>query len=221
MLTFNLGLKKGLLPLSAAIMVLSLAACSNNTKPADDTDTAATTTTEPAAPATTTEAEADPAVVPEAPINETDPAAANVSTKTIGELAAENPELSTLTAALKDVGLDTTLMSENGRFTVFAPTNAAFDELLTKLNVTKEQLLENKEMLKAVLSYHVISEQEVRAADIPFDSDIKTVNGQSFKIGKDNMITDASGNKAAITQTDILASNGVVHVIDKVLLPKE
>ena len=178
-------------------------------------------TTEPATPASTTEAESAPAVVPEAPIDEMDPAAANVSDKTIGEIAAETPDLSLLTEALKDVGLDNTLMSENGRFTVFAPTNAAFEALLTKLNVTKEQLFEDKEMLKAVLSYHVIPEQEVKAADIPYDTDIKTVNGQTFMIDKDNMITDASGNKASIAKTDILASNGVVHVIDSVLLPKE
>lgn len=212
-------LKKSLLPLSIAAM-MSLAACSNNTTPADDTDAAATTT-EPAEPASTTEAEPAPAVVPEEPIDEMDPAAANVSDKTIGEIAAETPDLSILTEALKDVGLDTTLMSENGRFTVFAPTNAAFEELLTKLNMTKEQLFEDKEMLKAVLSYHVISEQEVKAADIPYGTDIKTVNGQGFMVDKDNTITDASGNKASITKTDILASNGVVHVIDKVLLPKE
>ncbi|WP_169392091.1 MULTISPECIES: fasciclin domain-containing protein [Psychrobacter] len=212
-------LKKSLLPLSIAAM-MALSACSNNTKPADETDAAATTT-EPATPASTTEAEPAPAVVPEAPVDEMDPAAANVSEKTIGEIAAETPDLSTLTAALKDVGLDTTLMSENGRFTVFAPTNAAFDELLTKLNMTKEQLFADKEMLKAVLSYHVIPEQEVKAADIPYGTDIKTVNGQTFMIDKDNMITDASGNKASIAKTDILASNGVVHVIDKVLLPKQ
>jgi len=212
-------LKKSLLPLSVAAM-MALSACSNNTKPADETDAAATTT-EPATPASTTEAEPAPAVVPEAPVDEMDPAAANVSEKTIGEIAAETPDLSTLTAALKDVGLDTTLMSENGRFTVFAPTNAAFDELLTKLNMTKEQLFADKDMLKAVLSYHVIPEQEVKAADIPYGTDIKTVNGQTFMIDKDNMITDASGNKASIAKTDILASNGVVHVIDKVLLPKQ
>lgn len=212
-------LKKSLLPLSIAAM-MALSACSNNTKPADETDAAATTT-EPATPASTTEAEPAPAVVPEAPVDEMDPAAANVSEKTIGEIAAETPDLSTLTAALKDVGLDTTLMSENGRFTVFAPTNAAFDELLTKLNMTKEQLFADKDMLKAVLSYHVIPEQEVKAADIPYGTDIKTVNGQTFMIDKDNMITDASGNKASIAKTDILASNGVVHVIDKVLLPKQ
>lgn len=212
-------LKKSLLPLSIAAM-MALSACSNNTKPADETDAAATTT-EPATPASTTEAEPAPAVVPEAPVDEMDPAAANVSEKTIGEIAAETPDLSTLTAALKDVGLDTTLMSENGRFTVFAPTNAAFGELLTKLNMTKEQLFADKEMLKAVLSYHVIPEQEVKAADIPYGTDIKTVNGQTFMIDKDNMITDASGNKASIAKTDILASNGVVHVIDKVLLPKQ
>jgi len=212
-------LKKSLLPLSIAAM-MALSACSNNTKPADETDAAATTT-EPATPASTTEAEPAPAVVPEAPVDEMDPAAANVSEKTIGEIAAETPDLSTLTAALKDVGLDITLMSENGRFTVFAPTNAAFDELLTKLNMTKEQLFADKDMLKAVLSYHVIPEQEVKAADIPYGTDIKTVNGQTFMIDKDNMITDASGNKASIAKTDILASNGVVHVIDKVLLPKQ
>ena len=152
-------------------------------------------------------AEADAAPMPEA-----------AATQSIAEMAAANPDLSILTAALKAAGLDG-MMMEAGTYTVFAPTDEAFAAVLTKLNVTKEELLANTDLLKSVLPYHVVP-MVVKAADIPYNTAIETVNGQTIMISDANVITDASGNTANITGTDMMATNGVVHVIDTVLLPK-
>lgn len=137
----------------------------------------------------------------------------------ISELTAEKDNLTTLNAALQAADLDSTLSSSDSEFTVFAPTDAAFEELLTALGMTSEQLLADQALLTEVLTYHVVPNATVKAADIPYASSIETVNGQAFIISDANVITDASGNSANITDTDILATNGVVHVIDKVLLP--
>ena len=98
-------------------------------------------------------------------------------------------------------------------------TDAAFAAVLTKLDVTKEELLANTDLLKSVLPYHVVP-TVVNAADIPYDTAIETANGQTISISDANVITDASGNTANIVGTDMMATNGVVHVIDTVLLPK-
>ncbi|TXD98536.1 fasciclin domain-containing protein [Psychrobacter frigidicola] len=208
-------LKKTLLPLTVAMAAFSLAACSNN-------DTAATDT--PADPDNVTIVEGDDVTVvtPEEeaqPMPEVDPMGEAVATQSIGEMAAGNENLTILTAALKAAGLDT-MMMEAGEYTVFAPTDDAFAAVLTKLNVTKEELLANTDLLKTVLPYHVVP-MVVKAADIPYGTDVKTVNGQTISISDANVITDASGNTANITGTDMMATNGVVHVIDAVLLPKE
>src|SRR5699024_3777330 len=111
------------------------------------------------------------------------------------------------------------MMMAEGQYTVFAPTDDAFAALLTNLNVTKEELLGDKEMLTSVLTYHVVP-MVVKAADIPYGTAIDTANGQTISISDANVITDASGNTANIVGTDMMATNGVVHVIDTVLLPK-
>ena len=200
-------LKKTLLSVAVITAALSLAAC-NDKKPV----------TENAAPATTPEVVSEPAVMPEA-TPAVDPMAETAATQSIAEIAAANPDLSILTAALKAAGLDT-MMMDAGTYTVFAPTDEAFAALLTKLKVTKEELLANKDLLKTVLPYHVVP-MVVKAADIPYGQEIKTVNGQSFTISDANVITDASGDTANIVKPDIMATNGVIHVIDTVLLPKE
>lgn len=142
-------------------------------------------------------------------------------TQNIAEIAAGNENLTILTAALAASGLDKTLMSSDSKFTVFAPTDAAFAELLVELNVTKEELLANKALLTSVLSYHVIPDMTVKAADIPYGDSIETVNGQAFSISDANVIMDASGDTSKIVKTDILATNGVIHIIDDVLLPTD
>ncbi|WP_350562549.1 fasciclin domain-containing protein [Psychrobacter sp. CAL346-MNA-CIBAN-0220] len=202
-------LKNALLPLVIAMAALSLAACSDKEAAAPaETDTTAAVETE-AMPEVTPEAEVAAAV---------DPMADTTATQSIAEIAAGNENLTILTAALKAAGLDT-MMMDAGTYTVFAPTDDAFAAVLTKLNVTKEELLANTDLLKSVLPYHVVP-MVVKAADIPYDKPIETVNGQMITISDANVITDASGNTANITGTDMMATNGVVHVIDAVLLPK-
>ncbi|GAF53782.1 fasciclin domain-containing protein [Psychrobacter sp. JCM 18900] len=200
-------LKKNLLSIAVVTAAMSLAAC-------NDTETVA----EPTEPEATEEMAVEPVVETEAveaePMAEMDMEA----TQTIAEIAAENENLTILTAALQAAGLDTMLMEET-KHTVFAPTDDAFAPVLEKLGVTKEELLANTDLLKTVLPYHVLA-MEVKAADIPYGTEIETANGKTITISEDNVITDATGNTANITGTDIMATNGVVHTIDAVLMPE-
>ena len=134
--------------------------------------------------------------------------------KDIVALAAETEALSTLVAAVKAAGLVETLQGE-GPFTVFAPTNEAFAALPEG---TLENLLkpENKDQLIAILTYHVVS-GDAYAKDLSNGQKIKTVEGDDVKVNinsKGVMINDAT-----VVAADVKATNGVVHVIDHVLLP--
>ena len=199
-------LNKNLLSIAVVTAAMSLAAC-------NDKDAV----TEPVEPAVTTEPVVEAAPVVE-PTVEAPPVTDTVATQTITELAAGNENLTILTAALKAAGLDTMLMSAD-QYTVFAPTDDAFAPVLEKLGVTKEELLANTDLLKKVLPYHVVP-MVVKAADIPYGTDIKTANGATISISDANVITDATGGTAKITGTDIMATNGVVHTIDAVLMPE-
>lgn len=130
------------------------------------------------------------------------------------EIAVGNPDFSTLVAALKAADLVDTL-SGAGPFTVFAPTNAAFAKLPQG---TVENLLkpENKDQLVAVLTYHVVA-GKVLAADVVKLTSATTVNGASLAVAVDN--GSVKLDQATVTATDIKASNGVIHVVDSVLLP--
>ena len=135
---------------------------------------------------------------------------------TIVEVAAGNKDFSTLVAAVKAAGLVETL-SGKGPFTVLAPTNAAFEKLPKG---TVESLLkpENKAKLVAILTYHVVPAKAM-AADVVKLEKAKTVQGQEVKI-----VASSEGvkiNDAKVVKTDIECKNGVIHVIDTVLLPKE
>ena len=142
---------------------------------------------------------------------------------TIVEMAKANPNLSVLVEAVVAADLASTL-SATGPFTVFAPTNAAFTALLAELGVTKEALLADKPLLTQVLRYHVLSPQVVKRADIALGKAVTPLQGGFFKIdaaGADVVITDGRNRTAKITATDVMATNGVVHVVDKVLLPAD
>jgi uncharacterized surface protein with fasciclin (FAS1) repeats len=139
--------------------------------------------------------------------------------KTIVQTAQAIPDFSILVEAVVAADLVDAL-SAAGPLTVFAPTNAAFAALLEELGVTKEALLANKPLLTAVLTYHVL-DGRVLKADVPVGPQITTLQGESFTVDATLTITDQRGRKAAITATDVLASNGVIHVIDKVILPAE
>jgi uncharacterized surface protein with fasciclin (FAS1) repeats len=134
----------------------------------------------------------------------------------IVELAAVNDDLSTLVAAVQAAGL-VGVLSGDGPFTVFAPTNAAFAKL-PEGTVASLLKPENKDQLTAILTYHVVS-GKVKAADVVKLDSAKTVEGSSISIS-----ANAAGvkvNAANVIMTDIAASNGVVHVIDSVLIPSE
>lgn len=140
--------------------------------------------------------------------------------RNIVELAQSNPDLSILVEAVVAADLAGTLSS--GSLTVFAPTNAAFAALLTELGTTKAALLANKPLLQAVLSYHVLG-QRVPSANIPLGKAITPLSGGFFKIESSNglQLTDGRNRVTHITATDLLASNGVVHLVDRVLLPAD
>ncbi|WP_026354585.1 fasciclin domain-containing protein [Massilia niastensis] len=137
--------------------------------------------------------------------------------KNVVQTAAANPDFSILVEAVTSAGLADTL-SAPGPFTVFAPTNAAFAALLNELGLTKDQLLADKALLTKVLAYHVVPALVLKA-EVPVNTPIKTVEGETFEVSSTLTVADRRGRKANITATDILASNGVIHVIDKVLLP--
>jgi uncharacterized surface protein with fasciclin (FAS1) repeats len=130
-------------------------------------------------------------------------------------------DFTTLVAAVQAAGLEETLRGE-GPFTVFAPTDDAFAALPAG---TVETLLEDPTGdLADILTYHVIA-REVLAADVVgLDGQtVETVNGATFtvNVGDDGSVTltDAAGNEVNVVATDIMASNGVIHVIDAVLMP--
>ncbi len=144
--------------------------------------------------------------------------AVDESAPTIAEIVAGNDDFSTLLAAVGAADLTGTL-SGDGPFTVFAPTDEAFAALPAG---TLDSLLEpeNKDQLAAILTYHVVP-AEVMAADVTA-GEVTTVNGASFTVSLDDgevLITDGQGDRSKVTATDIEASNGVIHVIDAVLLP--
>lgn len=136
------------------------------------------------------------------------------ATSDIVDTAVAAGSFTTLAAALQAAGLVDTLKGE-GPFTVFAPTDEAFAALPEG---TVENLLrpENRDQLVAVLTYHVVS-GDVRAADVAGLTEATTVQGGSLAIDTSNGVRI---NDATVTQADIVCSNGVIHVIDKVLLPQ-
>jgi uncharacterized surface protein with fasciclin (FAS1) repeats len=138
--------------------------------------------------------------------------------RTLVQTAQSLPDFSILVEAVVAADLVSTL-SGPGPFTVFAPTNAAFASALAELGLTKEQLFANRPLLTKVLTYHVLASRVLKA-DVPIGSPITTVQGETFSVDGTLRITDRNGRQAAITATDVLTSNGVIHVIDKVILPR-
>ena len=133
----------------------------------------------------------------------------------IVDTAAAAGSFSTLVTALKAAELDGVLRQE-GPYTVFAPTDAAFAKIPAE---TLNDLLkpENKEKLQAILTYHVVP-GAYGASDVVGMSDAKTANGQSFAINTrdGNVMVD----NAQVIKTDIMATNGIIHVIDTVIMPQ-
>jgi uncharacterized surface protein with fasciclin (FAS1) repeats len=138
--------------------------------------------------------------------------AQSAKTKTIVGVAAGDPQFSTLVKLVKSAGLAGTL--SKGSYTVFAPTNKAFAKVP---KATLDALGKDKAMLKAVLLYHVVKDR-VPASKVVTLSSAKTLNGASVKIAVKGKSVYLNGS-TKVTKTDIKASNGIIHVINKVLLP--
>jgi uncharacterized surface protein with fasciclin (FAS1) repeats len=195
----------------ASAAVLALAACNR--------------AEEPAAPAATTEP--PPSVAPAT----TDPMVGGVAMSandTIVTNAAKAPTLTTLVSAIQAAGLADTLNGA-GPFTVFAPDNAAFEKIAV---ADREALMQpaQRAQLTKVLTYHVVPGR-LTAADIAAQAQanggtatLTTVEGSTLTVrdagGGRWTITDEAGNTSTITQADVAQSNGVVHVIDTVLMPR-
>jgi uncharacterized surface protein with fasciclin (FAS1) repeats len=152
--------------------------------------------------------------------------AAMLPAKTIVQNASAAPNLTTLVAAVKAAGLVDTLASP-GPFTVFAPTNTAFEKL-PEGTVGTLVKPENKATLTKILTYHVVA-GKLTAKDIVKairmgggTAELTTVAGEKLSArlsGNSVVITDGKGGQSAVTTVDVMQSNGVVHVIDSVLLP--
>lgn len=136
---------------------------------------------------------------------------------TIVDVAVEAGIFTTLVAAVEAAGLVDTLTSD-GPFTVFAPTDEAFVAALDALGITAEELLADTELLTSVLTYHVLEGEVDAATAISLDGQsAATVNGAEIDISVvDGMVMI---NDATVTTADVAASNGIIHIIDAVLLP--
>ena len=211
---------------SVAALGLVASACSD-----DDSDAGAESTTTQG-PAATAEAEsATPTTVApadtEAPTSmapaDTEPSASTAAAggADIVDTAVGAGDFTTLVAAVQAAGLEETLRGE-GPFTVFAPTDDAFAAL--PAGTLDELLADPTGALTDVLTYHVVPGEVLAADVVGLDGQpVETVQGGTFtvNVGDDGSVTltDASGNEVTVVATDVQASNGVIHVIDAVLLP--
>ena len=182
----------------SAAALLALSAC-NSEEPADTTMTGETTAEQPATPA---------------------------AEGTVVEVAQGNPEFSTLVEAVTAADLAGTLNGA-GPFTVFAPTNAAFDKI-PEADLQALLQPEQREALQGVLTYHVVPGR-LTAADIASRAEanngsveLETVEGGTLTLCESNgqwVITDENGGTSTIAMADVAASNGVIHAIDTVVMP--
>ena len=159
--------------------------------------------------------------------SDTQSATADMEANSIAAKAMGNADLSTLVSALQAADMAQTLKGA-GDYTVFAPTNEAFGKV-PKATLDNLMKPENKTQLQKLLQYHVLQGKmnatdvlaKIKAANNKLD--VTTMNGETLTLSEKDgkvMIKDAKGNTATVTSADMDASNGVVHVIDKVLMPK-
>ncbi|MCK3683587.1 fasciclin domain-containing protein [Maribellus sp. YY47] len=137
----------------------------------------------------------------------------DTASSTVVEIAASNPDFSILVDAVKKADLAGALSAE-GPFTVFAPTNKAFNDLFEQLGVDGIKDL-TAEQLTPILTYHVVP-GKVMSSDLS-NTSVATLNGQKIKI---DLTNGAMINESKVVKADISGKNGVVHVIDKVLIPE-
>ena len=198
------------LPILVAVLALVVAACGG--------DSAEDTTTTEAEATTTTEAEATSTI--EADATSTTEA---MMEETVLDIAGANEDFSTLAAAVEAAGLQDALSDPGATLTVFAPTNEAFEAALASLGLTAEELLADTETLTAILTYHVLGDV-VTSSDIVAagteEIPVEMLSGEELvvAVGDDGTVGFVD-QTATVTMADIEASNGVIHVIDAVLLP--
>ena len=208
---------------AASLSLVALAGCASET--ASNTSNATVTNS------TTTQASPTAKMSPSPEMSSSDNpmvgGAPMLRTKDIIDNAVNSKDHTTLVAAVKAAGLVETLKG-TGPFTVFAPTNAAFDKLPAG---TVDNLLkpENKEKLKKILTYHVVAGKEDAASIVRKIEDgkgkatFKTVSGGTLTASKSGdvvTLTDEKGGASRVTIADVNQSNGVIHVVDTVLMPK-
>lgn len=184
-----------------AISIAGLSAC-NNMMPNKDASTKATTATQ-SAPAQVASTTSKP-----------------VAEMNVVQIAQSNADFSLLVEAVQAAGIAGALSDPDANFTIFAPTNAAFAQVLQETNLSKEQLFTNKPLLTKILGYHVISaEMPVYAKNVQAGN-VMMLSEDTLTVTPQGTLMDKNGRIANIVKTDLAATNGVVHVIDKVLLPK-
>ena len=151
--------------------------------------------------------------VPAAPASPASPASPAAS-KNIVQVAAGNPQFSTLASLIQKAGLVSAL-SGKSKLTVFAPTNAAFAKLP---KATLKKVQSDKKLLTSILTYHVVKGAVPASKVVKLNGkSVKTLNGKSVKIAVKS--GKVYVNKAKVTKTDVKASNGVIHAINQVLIP--
>lgn len=186
-----------------AVLALVVAACG---------DDAADETTTTAAEETTTTTEVDMTSTTEAMMDDT-----------VLDVAAGNEDFSTLAAAVEAAGLQDALADPDATLTVFAPTNQAFEAALDALGLTAEELLADTETLTSILTYHVLGDTVTSGDIVDADAEeipVETLSGEELTVVvADDGTVGFADQTATVTMTDIEASNGVIHVIDAVLLP--
>ena len=214
---------KFILTFSMAAMMAVMSACGGTAT--NTTNTMANANAPKMAPANNTAANA--ATAPATDGNPMVGGAPMMKTKDIIDNAVNSKDHTTLVAAVKAAGLVETLKGA-GPFTVFAPTNEAFDKL-PKGTVDTLLKPESKKALTGILTYHVVAGKMDAAAIAKGIEEgkgkfvMKTVAGGSLTAtmeGKDVIITDEKGGKSKVTIADVMQSNGVIHVVDSVLMPK-
>lgn len=210
--------KKAFVLLTAVGAVSFLAACGGGTPTAENTTTeeqAVETPDTTTAEAPTLDAETTEALTSDEADTTATPVANDAAVDTIVGVASQDDTFSTLVAALSAADLAEVLSGE-GPFTVFAPTDEAFAALPEG---TVEELLkpENKDQLVKLLQYHVVPTQVLSTEIAP--GAVETVQGEAINIQVDETTQAVMINDATVTQADILASNGVIHAIDAVILP--
>ncbi|WP_019671874.1 fasciclin domain-containing protein [Psychrobacter lutiphocae] len=135
------------------------------------------------------------------------------------DMAKQNPDLSILVEAVDAAGIGTMLRFAGDRYTIFAPNNAAFAKLFRETTLTKQSLLANKGLLRALLAYHVVkSDQPMTVSQLP-SGRLQALSKRTFQVTPDATLIDGKGRTAHIIQPNIATGNGMVHEIDIVMFP--